>query len=109
MNDILNEVRKELSAPQVIPFRSATRNIWSSFGSFGAMAAVILATALIVGLVVIWRENSAVARDELAEYAESFIQLVNTPGARSDRAGRNRSLARVQPRNSLTTTTAARC
>ena len=59
---LLNEVRKELSVPQVIPFRSATRNIWTSFGSLGAIAAVILATALIVGLVVLWRENRALQR-----------------------------------------------
>ena len=59
---LLNEVRKELSVPQVIPFRSATRNIWTSFGSLGAIAAVILATALIVGLVVLWRENQCIAR-----------------------------------------------
>src|ERR1044072_9299978 len=35
---ILGEVRKELSTPQVIPFRAASRNIWTSFGSLGAMA-----------------------------------------------------------------------
>src|SRR6188474_3129168 len=33
---ILSEVRKDLSAPQVIPFRSTPRNIWTSFGSLGA-------------------------------------------------------------------------
>ena len=77
---LLNEVRKELSVPQVIPFRSATRNIWTSFGSLGAIAAVILATALIVGLVVLWRENNAL-QEQLANTQE-FQQLVNTPGAR---------------------------
>jgi anti-sigma-K factor RskA len=77
---ILSEVRKELSAPEVIPFRSTSRNIWRSFGSLGAMAAVVLFTALIVGLVVLWRENSAV-KDDLAE-ANAFIQLAKTPGAK---------------------------
>jgi anti-sigma-K factor RskA len=78
---LLNEVRKELAdVPQVIPFRSATRNIWRSFGSLGAIAAVILATALIVGLVVMWRENLAL-RERLAQTQE-FQQLVSTPGAR---------------------------
>src|SRR5215203_196910 len=43
---ILSEVRKELDAPQVIPFRSTPRNVWNSFGSLGAMAAVVLVTAL---------------------------------------------------------------
>ena len=30
---ILSEVRKELSTPEVIPFRSTSRNLWRSFGS----------------------------------------------------------------------------
>lgn len=91
---LLNEVRKELSVPEVIPFRSATRNIWTSFGSLGAIAAVILATALIVGLVVLWRENRA-AQDELRtlsaqlektrkdlESANEFLTLASSPDAR---------------------------
>lgn len=77
---LLNEIRKELTVPEVVPFRSATRNIWTSFGSLGAIAAVILATALIVGLIVLWRENRAM-RAELAR-AQEFLQLVNTPGSR---------------------------
>ena len=77
---LLNEVRKELSVSEVIPFRSATRNIWTSFGSLGAIAAVILATALIVGLVVLWRENRSL-HNRLAQTQE-FQQLVSTPGAR---------------------------
>jgi anti-sigma-K factor RskA len=76
---ILSEVRKDLSA-EVVPFRSTSRNIWRSFGSLGAMAAVVLVTALIVGLIVLWRENRA-TREELAK-AREFVELVNTPGAR---------------------------
>jgi anti-sigma-K factor RskA len=44
------------------------------------MAAVVLLTALIVGLVVLWRQNLAI-RDELARSRE-FVELVTTPGAR---------------------------
>ena len=77
---ILSEVRKDLSSSQVIPFRSTPRNIWSSFGSLGAMAAVVLLTALIIGLVVLWRQNSAM-QNEIARSRE-FVQLVTTPGAR---------------------------
>jgi anti-sigma-K factor RskA len=77
---LLNEIRRELSSPQVIPFRSATRNIWTSFGSLGAIAAVILVTVLIVGLIMFWRENRALQR-ELVNSRE-FLQLVNTPGSR---------------------------
>jgi anti-sigma-K factor RskA len=77
---LLNEIRKELSAPKVIPFRSATRNIWTSFGSLGAIAAVLLVTVLIVGLIMVWRENRAM-HAELARSRE-FLQLVNTPGSK---------------------------
>ena len=78
---LMNEVRKELDAvPQVIPFRAATRNVWTSFGSLGAIAAVILVTALIVGVIVLWRDNRA----RQAEFArmKEFMELINTPGAR---------------------------
>src|ERR1044071_2528825 len=76
---ILSEVRKDLSA-EVVPFRSTSRNIWRSFGSLGAMAAVVLVTALIVGLIVIWRENRRI-NEELARTRE-FVQLATTPGAK---------------------------
>lgn len=77
---ILSEVRKDLTTSQVVPFRSTSRNIWRSFGSLGAMAAVVLLTALIVGLVVLWRQNQAM-QYELARSKE-FVELVTTPGAR---------------------------
>lgn len=77
---ILNEVRQDLSTAEVVPFRSTSRNIWRSFGSLGAMAAVVLFTALIVGLVVLWRENRAI-NDELA-VKNQFVEVATTPGAR---------------------------
>ena len=78
---ILSQVRKErTSTPEVIPFKSTSRNIWSSLGSLGAIAAVILVTALIVGVIVLWRQNREV-QERLAR-ANEFIELVNTPGAR---------------------------
>jgi len=77
---ILDEVRKDLSGPNVVPFRSTPRNLWSSFGSLGAMAAAVLFTALIVGIVVLWRQNNAM-RTEMAQSRE-FVQLVTSPGAR---------------------------
>ena len=77
---LLTEIRKDLETPEVIPFRSAQRNLWTSFGSLGAMAAVVLVTALIVGLIVLWREYRS-AQEELAR-SQEFLQLVATPGAR---------------------------
>jgi anti-sigma-K factor RskA len=91
---ILTEVRKDLAKPEVIPFRAATRNIWSSFGSLGAIAAVILAAVLIVGLVVLWRENRAAHAELQAmaaqlektqkdlERTREFFTLVTSPGAK---------------------------
>src|ERR1041385_7985758 len=73
---ILDEVRKELA---VVPFRSS-RNVWSSFGSLGAIAAVVIFAALIVVLVVLWRQNNAM-RTDLAQSRE-FVPLVTSPGAR---------------------------
>lgn len=77
---LLTEIRKDLETPEMIPFRSAQRNLWTSFGSLGAMAAVVLVTALIVGLIVLWREYRS-AQEELAR-SQEFLQLVATPGAR---------------------------
>jgi len=77
---ILDEVRKDLSESNVVPFRSTSRNLWSSFGSLGAMAAAVLFTALIVGIVVLWRQNSAM-RAEMAQ-SQEFVQLVTSPGAK---------------------------
>jgi anti-sigma-K factor RskA len=91
---ILDEIRNEGSASEVIPFRSTSRKIWKSFGSLGAMAAVVLVTALLVGLVVLWRQNRA-AQAELAasttqleaaqkdlQRSNEFLQLVLTSGAK---------------------------
>ena len=73
---ILSEVRKEVSS-KVIPIRTASkRNIWSSFGSLGAIAAVVLFAALSIGLAVLWRQNQKLER------SKEFVELVNTPGAR---------------------------
>jgi anti-sigma-K factor RskA len=77
---ILSEVRRENLAAEETPFRSTSRNIWRSFGSLGAMAAVVVFSVLIVGLIVLWRENNAI-KDQLAK-VEEFQQLVTTPGAK---------------------------
>jgi len=76
---ILSEVRKDLSSSksEVIPFKfTPKRNIWSSFGSLGAIAAVVLFAALAIGLAVLWRQNQGL------KAADEFVKLVNTPGAR---------------------------
>src|ERR1044072_6416593 len=77
---ILSEVRKDLKS-EVIPFRSTPkRNIWSSFGSLGAIAAVVLFIALIIGLIVLWQQNRSL--QERLALKNEFIDIINTPGAR---------------------------
>jgi anti-sigma-K factor RskA len=77
---ILNEIRNDRSAGQVIPFKSTSRNIWSSFGSLGAIAAVVIFAVLLIGLAVQWRQNR-VMKEKLAR-SQEFLQLVTTPGAK---------------------------
>ena len=75
---ILSEVRKDLSSPaEVIPFKSTPRrNVWSSFGALGAIAAVVLFAALSIGLAVLWRQNQQLGDDR------AFVELVKTRGAK---------------------------
>ncbi|HEY6660063.1 MAG TPA: anti-sigma factor [Pyrinomonadaceae bacterium] len=77
---ILSEIHNDRATAQVVPFRSSSRNIWSSFGSLGAIAAVVLFAVLLIGLAVQWRQN----RDVKAELARTneFLQLVTNPGTR---------------------------
>jgi anti-sigma-K factor RskA len=76
---ILNEIRNDRSAAQVMFFKS-TRNIWSSFGSLGAIAAVVVFAVLLIGLAVQWRQKR-VMEEKLAR-SQEFLQLVTTPGAK---------------------------
>ena len=72
---ILSEVRKDLSSsPEVIPFPK--RNIWNSFGSLGAITAVVLLAALAIGLAVLWRQNQRLGNDS------AFVEIVKTRGAK---------------------------
>ncbi len=56
------------------------KNVWTSIGSLGAIAASIAVLAMLVGLFVLWRENSAV-RTELAQLT-SQIQTTEAELAR---------------------------
>jgi anti-sigma-K factor RskA len=84
---ILSEVRKQVSS-KVVPIRS--RSIWSSFGTLGAIAAVVLFAALSIGLAVLWRQNQKLVR------SNEFVELVNTPGAKVS------ELSGVEPGQSAT-------
>jgi anti-sigma-K factor RskA len=77
---------------RVTPF-VPRRKTWSAASSFGAIAAVILFAALIVGVVVLWRENRA-TQDQLnvvlaqlknmeldLQRKNEFVELVRSPGS----------------------------
>ncbi len=51
---ILASVQRE---GNVLAFERPSRNIWSSLGSFGVLAATLAFMALIVGLAVMWQKN----------------------------------------------------
>jgi anti-sigma-K factor RskA len=50
---------------KVLGFERPQRNVWASLGSFGAVAAMIVFAALIISVLVLWRENQT-NRKELA-------------------------------------------
>jgi anti-sigma-K factor RskA len=50
---------------KVLEFERPRRNVWTSFGSFGAIAATIVLAALVISLIVLWRENRT-NREEIA-------------------------------------------
>lgn len=61
---------------RVVPFTPARRNVWTSFGSLGAIAAMILFVALIVGIVVLWQQNRALREEN------EIVKLLTEPGSR---------------------------
>jgi len=76
---IMNAVRaddKDDKDARVVPFASPRRNVWRSFGSLGAIAAVILFVALLVGIVVLWQQNRRLQQEN------ELVKLLNEPGSR---------------------------
>lgn len=58
---------------KVLAFERPPRNLWSSLGSFGAIAATFLLAALIISLVILWQQNRA-TKKELARLATEMQQ-----------------------------------
>ena len=54
-------------------FERPARNIWSSLGSFGALAATLAFVALIIGLAVLWQQNRTM-QSELARLKAEMVQ-----------------------------------
>jgi anti-sigma-K factor RskA len=94
---ILGQVRSakvEAPSSKVIPFVQPRKNVWSSFGSLGAIAASILFVGMLVYVVLLWKENRALhsqlatlstenieARKRL-ELNAAAMKLISSPGSK---------------------------
>jgi anti-sigma-K factor RskA len=67
---ILNKIRSEKSPSKVVPFPSPRRRIW------GAIAAVVVFTALLVSVFLLWQQNR-----ELRQQTQ-IAQVLNAPGSK---------------------------
>ena len=84
----------EIPGAQILPFASPSKNIWSSVGSLGAMAAAVLFVALLISVLVLWQQNRAMQREmsrlaaemrgteQKLERAQALSKLLTAPGAR---------------------------
>jgi anti-sigma-K factor RskA len=63
---ILSQIRSERDesiTPKIVPLKPTQKNIWSSFGSLGAVAAAVLFVFLLGYLFLLWRENRAIRQE----------------------------------------------
>ena len=73
---ILAEIGSKKSASNVVPFGRPPRTLWNSLGSFGSIAAVVLFTASIISVVVLWQQNRTL------KHENAFYKLLTAPGSR---------------------------
>lgn len=86
-------ITRSIRGSHVLQFKQPPRNVWSSVGSLGAIAAAVVFGALIVALIVLWQQNRAMktelakltgqtqlAQEEL-EHTREALQFLTTPGA----------------------------
>jgi hypothetical protein len=64
------------SESKVLGFERPQRNVWASLGSFGAIAAMVVFAALIISVLVLWREN----RTNQRELARLTAEIRETRG-----------------------------
>lgn len=94
---VLSQIRGDSTntpSSKLIPFPPSGKNIRTSFGSLAAIAATVLFVALLVYVVIVWRENRAnqveiarlnaeieKTRQDLQEKQKALI-LISSPGSR---------------------------
>ncbi len=79
---------------KVLPFDGQRRNVWTSFGSLGAIAALVTLVGLSISLLILWRQNRSM-RNEVARVQtemrqanealakeRALLAMLTSPGAR---------------------------
>ncbi|HSS19854.1 MAG TPA: anti-sigma factor [Pyrinomonadaceae bacterium] len=67
---------KQNVVPFVVPARKQ-KNIWQSFGSFGAIAATIVFVGLMISVVVLWRQNQSLRAQR--DHERAILALLTKP------------------------------
>jgi anti-sigma-K factor RskA len=92
--DQTSRPRAGSAGSEVLPFEGQRRNVWTSLGSFGAIAAAITLVGLSISLLMLWRQNRSLqaevirmqtemrhANETLAN-ARAFREMLTSPDAR---------------------------
>ena len=90
---ILSQIRSERDesiTPKIVPFKPPQKNIWSSFGSLGAIAAAILLVFMLVYVFLLWKENRALRQEVQTMRQENqrvqedlkWARILQTPGSK---------------------------
>ena len=84
-NNAQPESTSKVTGPQVLPFKQPPRNVWQSIGSLGAIAAAVVFAALLVSLIILWKQNRE-AHAELTKLSNE------TKSLQEDLARKNKAL-----------------
>jgi anti-sigma-K factor RskA len=90
----VRELKSEATSSKVVPFVQQKKNVWSSLGSLGAIAAAVLFVGVIIYVVVLWQENRAIHLQLNTLVAENnklkqdvdlqatVLKIISSPGAK---------------------------
>lgn len=93
-DDVINDQRQQAEPASVLRFSTPRRNIWAALGSLGTVAAGIIVVALLISVIVLWRENRATqtkiaqlqSEIQMAEQQRDrqreMMKILATPGAK---------------------------
>jgi anti-sigma-K factor RskA len=78
---ILSKIASEIAPTEtrVVPFIVPKKNVWSSLGSFGAIAAGVLFVVMLGSVFMLWRENRSM-QAQLAQQATEMRDLQEKVG-----------------------------